>query len=110
MWLRDSLPYDLTCDDTNFNNSLAARVMIYGYESKVADSDCYEDLNDLATAFYSSLLALTHTSNPKPIILLAHSLGGLIVKQVGYVHNSYVLSLQTLTGCIDPVDAVEVKE
>ncbi|KAM0433914.1 hypothetical protein ACHAPT_003858 [Fusarium lateritium] len=78
MWLRDSLPYDITREDTD---DPIARVMIYGYESSVAQSKSMQNLEDLATSFHNSLLALASSPTTRPIILVAHSLGGLIVKQ-----------------------------
>ncbi|KAJ4167387.1 hypothetical protein NW754_011202 [Fusarium falciforme] len=78
MWLRDSLPYDITRGDTD---DPIARVMIYGYESSVAQSKSMQNLEDLATSFHHSLLALASSPTTRPIILVAHSLGGLIVKQ-----------------------------
>ncbi|KAH7013689.1 hypothetical protein EDB80DRAFT_863617 [Ilyonectria destructans] len=77
MWLRDSLPHDLLSE----TGQRMARVMIYGYESGVADSKNTQNIEDLATTFHSSLLALATPPATRPIILIAHSLGGLIVKQ-----------------------------
>lgn len=79
MWLRDALPYHLTGEDTN---DPMVRVMIYGYESTVAQSKSMQNLEDLATSFHNSLLALASAATTRPIILVAHSLGGLIVKQI----------------------------
>ncbi|KAH7235326.1 hypothetical protein BKA59DRAFT_532564 [Fusarium tricinctum] len=78
MWLRDSLPYDLKYENTP---RPTARVMIYGYKSNVSDSNSRQDFDDLARSFQSSLLALAHTPTIRPIIFIAHSLGGIIVKQ-----------------------------
>ncbi|ORY68939.1 uncharacterized protein BCR38DRAFT_455751 [Pseudomassariella vexata] len=78
MWLRDSLPYDLTLEGTN---RPMARVMTYGYESTVAHSKSMQNLEDLATQFHGSLLSIARTSMTRPIVFVAHSLGGLIVKQ-----------------------------
>ncbi|KND93897.1 Kinesin light chain 4, partial [Tolypocladium ophioglossoides CBS 100239] len=78
MWLRDSLPYDLTHGDAG---RPMARIMTYGYESSLAQSKNMQNLEDLAASFRDGLLALARSPTPKPIILIAHSLGGLIVKQ-----------------------------
>lgn len=78
MWLRDSLPFDLIWEDTG---RPMARSMIYGYESTVAQSENIQNLEDLATSFHASMLALERGAIPRPVILVAHSLGGLIVKQ-----------------------------
>ncbi|KAK3371035.1 hypothetical protein B0T24DRAFT_304761 [Lasiosphaeria ovina] len=78
MWLRDALPFDLTGEDTD---RPMARVMIYGYESAVAQSRSIQNLEDLATAFHNSIRALANAPTVRPIVLVAHSLGGLIIKQ-----------------------------
>lgn len=66
-----------------------ARIMIYGYESDVVNSNNMQNLEDLATALHNSLLAIATGSTLKPIIFIGHSLGGLIIKQVGNVHNMF---------------------
>jgi surfactin synthase thioesterase subunit len=72
MWLRDALPKDIP----------TARIIIYGYNSTVANSTSMQNLEDLATSFRNSLLPLVRSDTLKPIIFIGHSLGGLIVKQV----------------------------
>jgi surfactin synthase thioesterase subunit len=79
MWLRDSLPHDLI---GNIDNRPLARVMIYGYESNMPQSKNIQNLEDLATSFRDSLLPLLSATTIRPIIFVAHSLGGLIAKQV----------------------------
>jgi protein SERAC1 len=79
MWLRDSLPMDLTLSDTDFP---VARVITYGFESTMVQSRSVQSLEDLATSFRDSILAVVGVSVPRPIIFIAHSLGGLIVKEV----------------------------
>jgi hypothetical protein len=83
MWIRDSLPYDLVLDDTQ--TSGIGRVMIYGYDSIVKGSTSFQNIEDLAVSARDSLLPVTNTTDAttsRPIIFIAHSLGGLILKQV----------------------------
>jgi len=91
MWLRDALPLDVPqeADQKPF-----ARVMIYGYESSLAQSESFQNLEDLATSFHTHLLGLVSTSLTKPIIIIGHSLGGLVVKQT-------LISLSTSTKLDD---------
>ncbi|KAK1569875.1 P-loop containing nucleoside triphosphate hydrolase protein [Colletotrichum navitas] len=78
MWLRDALPYHLLWEHTNHP---MARVITYGYESEVVNSRSMQNLEDLATTFRDSLNTLTSSRKVRPLIFVAHSLGGLIVKQ-----------------------------
>jgi predicted alpha/beta hydrolase len=93
MWLRDSLPFDLTLDTSD---QPIARVMIYGYDSVVAESKSTQNLEDLATGFIGSLQILANASIIRPIILIGHSLGGLIIKQVSHstLHHTCFSFLQ----------------
>ncbi|KAJ1323029.1 FxSxx-COOH system tetratricopeptide repeat protein [Microdochium nivale] len=77
MWLRDALPYDVTLEGSD---RPIARIMTYGYNSSIPQSNSMQNLEDLAASFHSSLLALAGTYI-KPILVIAHSLGGLIIKQ-----------------------------
>jgi hypothetical protein len=79
MWLRDALPHHITPEG---DQKPCARVMIYGYESGLPQSQSTQNLEDLATSLHNSILDLVSAPNPKPIIFIAHSLGGLILKQV----------------------------
>lgn len=55
--------------------------MIYGYESTVTGSKSMQNLEDFATKFNASLQTLANATTIRPIILIGHSLGGLIIKQ-----------------------------
>ncbi|KAK4080934.1 hypothetical protein Trihar35433_2039 [Trichoderma harzianum] len=79
MWLRDALPYDVT-EESNDNRPVS-RVMVYGYSSNLFQSDSCQNLEDLGTAFHRHLRKLVIAGAFKPIVFIAHSLGGLIVKQ-----------------------------
>lgn len=79
MWLQDALPYDIT---DNKSCHPRARIMIYGHNSAVPGSSNVQDIDDLSSALHSGLLALMRAPKPKPIILMGHSLGGLIIKKV----------------------------
>lgn len=78
MWLRDSLPFDLTLEASDHP---IARVMIYGYDSTVVGDNSMQNIEDLATRFNTGLQKLANASIIRPIILIGHSLGGLIIKQ-----------------------------
>ncbi|KAK4080787.1 hypothetical protein Trihar35433_1892 [Trichoderma harzianum] len=78
MWLQDALPSDLL---NTLSHRPMARVMIYGHKSNVYKSRSVQDIDDLSTALHSNLLALIQAPRTRPIILMGHSLGGLIVKK-----------------------------
>ena len=74
MWLMDSLPSDLE----------GAQIWTYGYDTKLVNSSSFQDLEALASTFRRSLMSLTTPLDQKvvPLILIGHSLGGLILKEV----------------------------
>ena len=72
MWLRDALPDRLQ----------GARVLIYGYDSRLAESRSYQNLEDVASKFRQSLsVVLAGRISSRPLFFVAHSLGGLVLKQ-----------------------------
>ena len=72
MWLRDALPEHLP----------NARVMIYGYDSKLVGSHSFQNLGDVGSRFRASLkVALGPVPRERPLIFMAHSLGGLVLKE-----------------------------
>lgn len=57
------------------------RTVIYGYESSLLSSGSFQSINDIARAFVLQLKAGGWgLPSSKPVIFLAHSLGGLVVK------------------------------
>ncbi|RYP50970.1 hypothetical protein DL768_003636 [Monosporascus sp. mg162] len=83
---RIDLPYDLRSEA---NDQLIVRIMTYGYESTVAGSQSIQNLEDLATSLQTSLRSLVAGPTSRPVIFVAHSLGGLIVKQAGSAMAAY---------------------
>ena len=79
VWLRDALPYDLCHEIGHYP---MARIMTHGYDSTVVSSQSIQNLEDLAVSLRNSLLPLVNAPTTKPIVFIAHSLGGLILKQV----------------------------
>ncbi|KAJ1334022.1 protein SERAC1 [Microdochium nivale] len=78
MWLRDALPDDLFAGP---GSRPMARVMIYGYKSPVAKSSSIQNIADIAGNLRHNLTALVSNKSPRPILVISHSLGGLIVKE-----------------------------
>ena len=76
MWIRDALPEQLP----------GARVMLYGYDSTLANSTSSQNLGDVASRFRESLSVnigrrTKRRTNCRPLVFIAHSLGGLVLKQ-----------------------------
>ncbi|EQB48612.1 hypothetical protein CGLO_12149 [Colletotrichum gloeosporioides Cg-14] len=78
MWPRDSLPDALAIGTSCISN---ARVMTYGYESTVQSSESVQHIGDIAESFHGSLNELARGRDPKPIIFIGHSMGGLVIKE-----------------------------
>ena len=71
MWLRDGLPVDMT----------SIRSMIYGYDTTLSDSESFQTVQDISISFVARLAAAGRSSpSAKPLIFLAHSLGGIVLK------------------------------
>lgn len=88
MWLRESLPYDMLDHDTNLP---MARVVTYGYNTSMIGSNSMQTWEDLATSLHTTLLSFA--SVKRPLIFIAHSLGGLILKQVRTsLHRHWILN------------------
>jgi hypothetical protein len=102
MWLCDDLPNDFP----------HARILTYGYDTKLENSQSIQDLEAIASTFRTALkivrpknsvsavfppLFRAHIKsllniqdgklNDKPILFIAHSLGGIVLKQVGKIKN-----------------------
>lgn len=76
MWLRDALPRDLP-------NS---RIYIYGYDTSMIGSHSRQNILDLGLHFAEDIQRIAgrrSSTSPKSLLLIGHSLGGLVLEQVG---------------------------
>jgi hypothetical protein len=72
MWIRDSLPMRLP----------TVKVFLYGYDSTITNSTSFQNIEDLASTFINMLQAYDLICpSSKPLVFLAHSLGGVVLKQ-----------------------------
>lgn len=92
MWLTNDLPRDIP----------AARVMIFGYESQLPDSRSHVQLDDLAVLLQLAISRILRFEKRKPLLLIGHSLGGLLVKQalIGIAEPSFDNGLPDLLDMI----------
>ena len=70
MWLRDALP-------KAFPNT---RVVLYGYETPLVRSNSFQRITHLGVFLGESLKASGFVST-KPLLFVAHSLGGIVLKE-----------------------------
>jgi len=72
MWIRDAIPASLP----------GVRTAIYGYDSKLLDSKSFQSVGDIARSLILHLKSAGwNLPSSKPIVFLAHSLGGLVLKE-----------------------------
>jgi hypothetical protein len=96
MWLRDGLPKHLR----------GTRAIIYGYNTKLLDSTSFQGIPDLAGELIHQLQTYGWDSLPtRPIAFLAHSLGGLVLKEAlvqldACRDAAYAMLLSAIRGAI----------
>lgn len=96
VWLRDILPSQLPDKETR---QPMVRVMTYGYQSILERGNGLATFDDLGDAFLGRLAALISSSSPRPIILIGHGIGGLVMKQVCYAPLELdFMSVNNLSG------------
>ncbi|KAI1749840.1 hypothetical protein F4782DRAFT_511720 [Xylaria castorea] len=90
MWIRDALPKHIH----------GIRAVIYGYETRLAESQSFERIKDLANKLIALLMTYGWGSrSSKPIIFLAHSLGGLVLRDaLRQLSDSSTAEYKTLLG------------
>jgi hypothetical protein len=80
MWLRDGLANDLKAE--------GVRVLTYGYDSHLVQNKSFQNIEDVASTFRVALSAIRRTGHhamPRPLVFIAHSLGGIVLKEVRYM-------------------------
>lgn len=71
MWLRDLLPQDFK----------QVRSIIYGYDTHLLKSESFQGIEDIAIPLISELGLIGRSlKSVKPAVILAHSLGGIVLK------------------------------
>ncbi|KAI1455351.1 hypothetical protein F4805DRAFT_275957 [Annulohypoxylon moriforme] len=87
MWIRDALPKSLP----------NVRPILYGYDSTLTKSHSFQSALDIARALIGQLKANVWASpHCKPLAFLAHSLGGIILKQA-------IVSLASMNDHTHPI-------
>ncbi|KAL7947736.1 hypothetical protein V8C42DRAFT_262685 [Trichoderma barbatum] len=72
MWIRDALPHLVP----------NVKFILYGYDTKLAGSDSFQRVSDIALTFLHALQRGGWTApGPRKLIFFAHSLGGIILKE-----------------------------
>ena len=85
IWLRDRLPEILS--ETGVN----PRIFSYGYNSNIINSNSMISIEVVAKTLLERLLGIRKNEEQKvvPIVFIAHSLGGLVVKKVSRDPSSW---------------------
>lgn len=73
MWIRDTLPKHLP----------HVRAILYGYDTTLVNSYSFQSIPEVATTLVNHLMpAGWQSSEMKPLVFLAHSLGGIVLKEM----------------------------
>ncbi|KAL1874856.1 hypothetical protein Daus18300_003397 [Diaporthe australafricana] len=95
MWIRDEIPRSVP----------GMRTLIYGYDSKLVGSSSFQSISDIALNLIHQLKSGGwNLDSSKPIVFLAHSLGGLVLKeaivQIADRDNSAACIIDRVCGAI----------
>ncbi|KAI9148085.1 DNA repair protein RAD5B [Paramyrothecium foliicola] len=96
MWIRDDLPLHMP----------RTRALLYGYNTRLHDSNSFQNIGDLAIELINQLQACGyHLPSSKPLAFLAHSLGGLVLREAlvqlaGSQNVVYKALTQTIQGVL----------
>ena len=95
MWLRESLP----------QSTPGTQIFLYGYDAKPHDGGEPTSAEGIALSLISGLRGIGRSSlSAKPVVFLAHSLGGSVLKQcpinLANAGQSEMFMLRTVKACI----------
>ena len=93
LWLRDMLPQDIP----------GARIYTYGYPSHLFFSRSTATISDYAMKLLANLNSIRAGKERRPIIFIAHSLGGIVLKQallLAQIDPNYLNILESTTGIL----------
>ncbi|KAK7222801.1 hypothetical protein V2G26_010804 [Clonostachys chloroleuca] len=84
MWLSDSLYDNLRsiARSEEFPQGIRPRILLYGHDSHIDQSQTFQCLEDLAIDLKILLRRIREQDPTRPLILIGHSLGGLLIKQL----------------------------
>lgn len=89
MWLRDALPKTFP----------SSRVILYGYETELRNTNSFQKISDIAGTFVTFLDIMYRNSDAQPSVsFIAHSLGGIVLKEalVQLAHSFRIKSREEL--------------
>lgn len=81
MWLRDGLSQDVP----------VSRVLTYGLDTELIDSKSSQNIIDLGRQCREALFSISSATN-KPLVLVGHSLGGIILREVYETSTTLLLA------------------
>lgn len=86
MWLRDILP-------KRFND---ARILIYGYDTRLQKGDSVKNIHDIGDSFRHGISTIrSQETVTRPLVILGHSIGGIVIKEVDAFTLFFLLFLLT---------------
>ncbi|CAH0046161.1 unnamed protein product [Clonostachys solani] len=92
MWIRDEIPRCIP----------GVRTIVYGYDSNLINTTSFQTIKDIARCFVHQLdPGGWNLESAKPLVFLAHSLGGLVLKQaIVLMANNKIPILEKIKGAI----------
>ncbi|KXJ85385.1 hypothetical protein Micbo1qcDRAFT_141600, partial [Microdochium bolleyi] len=85
MWLRDDAAW----------RSPNVRTLLYGYDTSLVGSESFQDIDDIGRKLGDFITRVRKhpVVKPRPVVFIAHSLGGLVVKETDEINARSVYGL-----------------